>query len=265
MLVLFKVDDGVKMTGGEADIWSVEQMLLLKSEEKMSFLSMVFFLDGEVEVSSKWETKVLGVQIPLCFRDASYIGTIGETTLNSNFQKYSLIVSQMVKESSETALLVEIASYEELQKGIDIVADARQSTVNSYGTCMLNLKNAKTNIRYNVRFIVVDDKYTLLVGAKAIQAMNLIKIQFENIMVCKKGSKSNADFSSILTLRHICTDGFEGTVGLRCRLDLPAPEYFQQLLEREIEALPGVKTVADDILVYGEGDTFEAANQPFKA
>ncbi|CAC5363248.1 unnamed protein product [Mytilus coruscus] len=47
--------------------------------------------------------------------------------------------------------------------------------------------------------------------------------------------------------------------------EAPFEEYFISNLEREIEALPGVKTVADDILVYGEGDTFEAANQPFKA
>ena len=39
----------------------------------------------------------------------------------------------------------------------------------------------------------------------------------------------------------------------------PAPEYFQQFLEREIENLPGVRTVADDIIIYGEGDTIEAA------
>jgi hypothetical protein len=34
----------------------------------------------------------------------------------------------------------------------------------------------------------------------------------------------------------------------------PAPEYFQQFLEQEIENLPGVRTVADDIIIYGEGD-----------
>ena len=39
----------------------------------------------------------------------------------------------------------------------------------------------------------------------------------------------------------------------------PAPEYFQQFLEREIENLPGVRTVADDIIIYSEGDTVEAA------
>ncbi|VDI25346.1 Hypothetical predicted protein [Mytilus galloprovincialis] len=39
----------------------------------------------------------------------------------------------------------------------------------------------------------------------------------------------------------------------------PAPEYFQQFLEREIENLPGVRTVADDIIIYGEGQTIENA------
>ncbi|CAG2237867.1 unnamed protein product [Mytilus edulis] len=62
------------------------------------------------------------------FCQASNIGTIGETTLNSIFQKYAPVVSQLVKESYETALLEEIASYEELQEGIDIVTDARHGT-----------------------------------------------------------------------------------------------------------------------------------------
>lgn len=39
----------------------------------------------------------------------------------------------------------------------------------------------------------------------------------------------------------------------------PAREYFQQFLEREIENLPRVWTVADDIIIYGEGDTVEAS------
>lgn len=35
----------------------------------------------------------------------------------------------------------------------------------------------------------------------------------------------------------------------------PAPEYFQQRVDQAIEGLPGVRTVADDILISGEGDT----------
>ena len=49
----------------------------------------------------------------------------------------------------------------------------------------------------------------------------------------------------------------------------PAPEYFQPFLEREIENLPGVRTVADDIIIYSEGDTVEEAtvdhDRKFKA
>ena len=51
-----------------------------------------------------------------------------------------------------------------------------QSTMRSYGTCILRLKNLKTHQRCKVTFIVVDDKYTPLLGAKAIQAMNLVTI-----------------------------------------------------------------------------------------
>lgn len=39
----------------------------------------------------------------------------------------------------------------------------------------------------------------------------------------------------------------------------PAPEYFQHRLDQAIEGLPGVRTVADDILISGEGDTMQEA------
>lgn len=39
----------------------------------------------------------------------------------------------------------------------------------------------------------------------------------------------------------------------------PAPEYFQHRLDQAIEGLPGVRTVADDILISGEGDTVQEA------
>ena len=39
----------------------------------------------------------------------------------------------------------------------------------------------------------------------------------------------------------------------------PAPEYFQQFLDKNLEGLDGIKPVADDILIYGKGDTYEEA------
>ncbi|CAC5379713.1 unnamed protein product [Mytilus coruscus] len=269
-----------------------------------------------------------------------------------------------------------------------------KSQMSAYGICTLRLKNPKTNKRYNVKFIVVGDEYTPLLGSRAIQQMSLIKIQFHNILTCEKGDNMN-DFSmqnivkeyadifdgegsfqghlhleidetitpvksplrripiamkpklksklqrletngvikavdtptdwvsSLVTVKkpngklRICIDPkilnkalkrshyplpiiddllpelneakifskcdvkngfwhvnmdesssylttFETPFG-RFRLMKmpfgisPAPEYFQQFLEREIENLPGVRTVADDILIYGEGDTVEEA------
>ena len=39
----------------------------------------------------------------------------------------------------------------------------------------------------------------------------------------------------------------------------PAPEYFQRRIDQAIENLPGVKTVADDIIIFGEGKSVEEA------
>ena len=41
----------------------------------------------------------------------------------------------------------------------------------------------------------------------------------------------------------------------------PALEYFQHRLDQAKEGLPGVRTVADDILISGEGNTMEDAVQ----
>ncbi|XP_070537048.1 uncharacterized protein [Ptychodera flava] len=41
----------------------------------------------------------------------------------------------------------------------------------------------------------------------------------------------------------------------------PAPEYFQQKFDQNLEGLPGVYKIADDILILGQGDTIEEANR----
>lgn len=40
----------------------------------------------------------------------------------------------------------------------------------------------------------------------------------------------------------------------------PAPEEFQRRQHQVLERLPGVLTIHDDILLYGEGDTYEEAS-----
>jgi hypothetical protein len=39
----------------------------------------------------------------------------------------------------------------------------------------------------------------------------------------------------------------------------PAPEYFQQYMERNLERILGIKAIADDIIFYGKGKTYKEA------
>jgi hypothetical protein len=118
----------------------------------------------------------------------------------------------------------------EIENSDHTLTTYNQSTMRSYGTCILRLKNPKTHKRYKVKFIVVDDKYTPLLGEKAIQAMNLITIQFQNNMVCDN-SHNTADISTMKNIVLEYSDIFEGEGN------------FQEALKLEIdESIPPVKS-----------------------
>ena len=45
----------------------------------------------------------------------------------------------------------------------------------------------------------------------------------------------------------------------------PAPEYFQQKLDQNLQGLPGIYRIADDLLISGQGDTKEGADKDHDA
>ena len=45
----------------------------------------------------------------------------------------------------------------------------------------------------------------------------------------------------------------------------PAPEYFQQKLDQNLQGLPGIYRIADDLLITGQGDTKEEADKDHDA
>ena len=45
----------------------------------------------------------------------------------------------------------------------------------------------------------------------------------------------------------------------------PAPEYFLQKLDQNLQGLPGVFRIADDLLITGQGDTKEDADKDHDA
>ncbi|CAC5379318.1 unnamed protein product [Mytilus coruscus] len=134
--------------------------------------------------------------------------------------------------------------HSQIESGNDKLTMYNQSTMKSYGTCMLRVKNPKTHKRYKVKFIVVDDKYTPLLGAKAIQAMNLIKIQFQNIMVCD--SQNATGISSMESIISEYSDVFEGEGtfkgALKLEIDESIPPVKSPLRRIPIALKPKLKT-----------------------
>ena len=45
----------------------------------------------------------------------------------------------------------------------------------------------------------------------------------------------------------------------------PALEYFQQKLDQNLQGLPGIYRIADDVLITGQGDTKEEADKDHDA
>lgn len=57
------------------------------------------------------------------------------------------------------------------------------STVKPLGKCRLIIRNCKNRKKYNIEFIVVEGKYTPLLGKKSSEQMGLITVNYENICV----------------------------------------------------------------------------------
>lgn len=54
--------------------------------------------------------------------------------------------------------------------------------VRPLGKCNLKFINPKNNMKYKADFVIIDDPRTPILGSKAVQQMNLLKVNHENIM-----------------------------------------------------------------------------------
>ena len=76
----------------------------------------------------------------------------------------------------------------ELQKTNQILTMYNNKTIKPIGKCKLKLVNPKNNEKFIAEFVVIkDETLTPLLGNKAVQAMNLLTINFENIKAVRKG------------------------------------------------------------------------------
>ena len=81
--------------------------------------------------------------------------------------------------------------------------------VEPIGQCTLNLKNEKTGQIYETEFVVLRDECTPLLGSETIQQMDLVKVQYENIL--SLSVKGTAVLLNKDTIIQQYPDVFQGT------------------------------------------------------
>ena len=87
-----------------------------------------------------------------------------------------------------------------------VVVSLQQGAILALGTARVSMRNPKTRKKYNAEFVVVDDNYTPLIGARAAQQMGLIVVQHHNIQLESNNEVFTASQSSPLTKEQVFTD-----------------------------------------------------------
>lgn len=65
--------------------------------------------------------------------------------------------------------------------------------VRPLGKCNLTFINPQNNMKYKADFVIIDDPRTPILGSKAVQQMNLLKVNHENIMSIKQQPELTKD------------------------------------------------------------------------
>ena len=76
------------------------------------------------------------------------------------------------------------------------------------------MRNPKTRKKYNAEFVVVDGKYTPIIGARAAQQMGLLEVQHHNIQLVSNNQALAASQSTSLTKEQVLTDFADIVKGL---------------------------------------------------
>ncbi|CAG2216114.1 unnamed protein product [Mytilus edulis] len=109
-----------------------------------------------------------------------------------------------------TARTLKELDINQLQKTSQILTMYNNTTIKPIGTCILKLVNPKNNDKFKAEFVVVKDgTLTPLLGSKAVQTMNLVTVNYENIKAVRQGALFKP--LSKETVMKEYADIFEGT------------------------------------------------------
>ncbi|CAC5410926.1 unnamed protein product [Mytilus coruscus] len=109
-----------------------------------------------------------------------------------------------------TARTLKELDINQLQKTSQILTMYNNTTIKRIGKCILKLVNPKNNDKLKAEFVVVKDStLTPLLGSKAVQAMNLVTVNYENIKAVRQGALTKPLSKEIVMKEY--ADIFEGT------------------------------------------------------
>ncbi|CAC5389163.1 unnamed protein product [Mytilus coruscus] len=109
-----------------------------------------------------------------------------------------------------TARTLKELDINQLQKTSQILTMYNNTTIKPIGKCILKLVNPKNNDKFKAEFVVVKDgTLTPLLGSKAVQAMNLVTVNYENIKAVRQGALTKPLSKEIVMKEY--ADIFEGT------------------------------------------------------
>ena len=94
----------------------------------------------------------------------------------------------------------------EVQKTNNLLTAYNKEQILALGTARWSMRNPKTRKKYNAEFVVVDNKNTPLIGARAAQQMGFIVVQHYNIQLESNSEVFTASQSSPLTKEQVSTD-----------------------------------------------------------
>ena len=99
------------------------------------------------------------------------------------------IEGKMVKFQLDLGATCNVIRYQDLLSGVrlqktnQVLSVYNKDRIHPMGRCLVNMMNPKTQKKYKGQFVVVENKYASLLGAKTIQQMGLVKVCHEPIMM----------------------------------------------------------------------------------
>ena len=171
------------------------------------------------------------------------IKTILRAVFENILVKQQLVRFQIDCGASVSILPLKYAEGEELAPCSQTLVMWHGSKMKSVGTCALKVVNPRNNEKFKVRFLVVNERLTPLLGLNATEKMKLLTIRKENVgnvvedmnsgLIVKYPHVFNKSLGTLWGKVHLQVDPDSKVVVLpACKIPVSVQEKFEEELKR---------------------------------